>query len=66
MVTKDLLKEERDKIVLGLEETYRLLIQFKRQRKTPLIVVREGIIVAIDPEEVSATVKYKRDPGWQS
>jgi len=61
MVTKDFLKEERDKIVLGLEETYRQLIQLKRQSKSPLIMVREGIIVAIDPEEVSPTVKYKRE-----
>lgn len=63
MVTKDFLKEERDKIVLGLEESYRQLIQLKRQSKSPLIVVRKGIIVAIDPEEVSPTVKYKRENG---
>jgi len=60
MASKDQFKEERDKIVKGLEEAYRLLIEFKKQKHSPLIVSRNGVIKAIDPNDASPTVSYKR------
>lgn len=53
-------KEERDKIVKGLEEAYRRLIEFKKMKNSPLIVMRDGEIVALDPHTVPATTVYKR------
>ncbi|WP_339869989.1 hypothetical protein [uncultured Algoriphagus sp.] len=63
MGTKEQLKEERDRIVKGLEETYRKLIEYKKQKKSPMIVVRNGKIVAVDPNEILPTTLYKRNPG---
>ena len=57
------MKEERDKIVKGLEETYRKLIEYKKQKKSPMIVVRNGKIVAVDPNEILPTTLYKRNAG---
>jgi hypothetical protein len=63
MGTKEQLKEERDRIVKGLEETYRKLIEYKKQKKSPMIVVRNGKIVAVDPNEILPTTFYKRNAG---
>ncbi|MFD2201948.1 hypothetical protein [Shivajiella indica] len=63
METKDQLKEERDKIVKGLEEAYRKLVEFKKAKNSPLVVVRNGKIVEIDPYDVPPTILYKRGQG---
>jgi sulfur carrier protein ThiS len=63
METKEQLKEERDKIVKGLEETYRKLVEFKKAKNSPFVVVRNGKIVEIDPHEVPPTISYKRGQG---
>jgi hypothetical protein len=63
MGTKEQLKDERDRIVKGLEETYRKLIEFKKQKNSPMIVVRNGKIVAVDPNEIMPTILYKRNGG---
>lgn len=63
METKEQLKEERDRIVKGLEETYRRLLEYKKQKKSPMIVVRDGKIVAVDPNEMLPTTLYKRKAG---
>jgi imidazolonepropionase-like amidohydrolase len=63
MRTKEHFKEERDRIVKGLEETYRRLVEYKKQKKSPMIVVRDGKIVAVDPHEILPTTLYKRNLG---
>lgn len=63
MGTKEQLKKERDKIVKGLEETYRRLVEFKKQKNSPMIIMRDGKIVAIDPNEILPTTLYKRNAG---
>ncbi len=63
MDTEEQLKEERNKIVKGLEEAYRKLIEFKKAKNSPLVVVRNGKIVEIDPNDVPATILYKRGQG---
>lgn len=60
MGTKEQLKEERDRIVKGLEETYRKLVEFKKAKKSPMIVVRNGKIVEVDANEILPTTSYKR------
>ena len=59
MITNNL-KEERDKIVKGLEEAYRRLIIQKRQTNRPMVVVRDGKITEVDPHEMPSTTVYKR------
>lgn len=63
MDTKEQLKEERDKIVQGLEEAYRKLVAFKIQKNSPMIIIIDGAIVAADPKEMPTTVHYKRTTG---
>jgi hypothetical protein len=63
MGTKEQLKEERDRIVKGLEETYRRLVLYKKQKESPMIVMRNGKIVAVDPNEMLPTTLYKRNVG---
>jgi hypothetical protein len=45
-------EEEFDKILFGLEETYKNLVKFKREKNSPIIVEQDGKIVALDPFEV--------------
>lgn len=57
------LKEERDKIVLGLEETYRKLVEYKKQKNSPFIILVNGKIKAVDPNEMQPTILYRRNAG---
>lgn len=50
MTTVEKQIEQRDKILLGLEEAYRKLLIFKKQKNTPLVVMRGDKIVRIMPE----------------
>jgi len=50
--------ENRDKIIKGLELAYQKLIEFKKYKKTPLIVDRKGKIVEIEPDKILPTTSY--------
>lgn len=60
MGTKKQLKEERDKIVKGLEETYRRLLEVKKRNKSVMIIMKDGKVIAADLEDLMPTVQYKR------
>ena len=53
-------KEERDKIVKGLEESYKKLIEYKKQKNSPFIVLRDGKILEINPNELPPEIIYGR------
>lgn len=63
METKEQLKEERDKIVKGLGDTYRKLVLFKKERNSSMIVLREGKITEVDPNDILTTTIYQRNAG---
>lgn len=63
MGTKEQLKEERDKIVEGLEEAYRKLVLFKKEKNSPMIVLKDGKITEVDPNDMLPTTLYKRNAG---
>ncbi|WP_373511066.1 hypothetical protein [Persicitalea sp.] len=42
-------EELRDKLLKGLDKTYEKLIEFKKQKGTDLVVMRDGKIVRIKP-----------------
>jgi hypothetical protein len=63
MGTKEELKDERDKIVKGLEETYKRLLIFKKQKNSPMIIIRDGKIQAVDPNDLEPTIFYRRVVG---
>lgn len=54
-------QEERDKIIKGLEEAYKKLIEFKKQKNTPLVVSRNGEIMEVNPNKAFPTISYKRE-----
>ena len=63
MESKEQLKQERDRIVKGLEEAYRRLVEYKKTKGSPLIVSRNGKIEALDPNEIAPVTFYKRNVG---
>jgi len=49
-----------EKVRQGLEISFKKLIEFKKYKKTPLIILRDGKIEEIDPESLnSEQVAYK-------
>ena len=50
MTTVEKQIELRNKILLGLEKVYEKLIDFKKQKRTELVVMRDNKIVKIKPE----------------
>ena len=42
--------EFRDKVLKGLELSYQRLIEYKKQKNSELVVMRDGKIVRIKPE----------------
>ncbi len=50
MTTKNKEIELRDKILKGLEKVYEKLIEFKKEKKSELVIMKDGKIVRIKPE----------------
>lgn len=50
------------KIIEGLERADQRLLEFKKYKKTPLIVDKDGIIVEISPDKIKTRKNvYKRN-----
>ena len=49
MTQRDKQIELKDKIVKGLEKVYERLIEFKKEKKSELVVMRGGKIVKLKP-----------------
>lgn len=45
--------DNSDKIIEGLERAYQKLIEFKKYKKTPIIVSKDGKVVEIDPDKIT-------------
>jgi hypothetical protein len=50
MTTVEKQIELKNKILLGLEKVYEKLIEFKKQKNTELVVMKDNKIVKIKPE----------------
>ncbi len=53
------LKEQRAKIVNGLELTYKRLIEYKKRKNSPLVISKNGKVIELDPNNADTTTKYK-------
>lgn len=62
MGTEEIRKTERDLIVKGLEKAYIKMLEFKKQKNSPLIISRNGQVEAVNPNEMPPHVHYKRSP----
>lgn len=60
MGTKEQIRDINQKVIKGLEEAYRLMIEFKKRKNTPVIISKNGKVVEVDPNEILPTTKYKR------
>ena len=60
MGIKEQMQELEDKIARGLEEAYRKMVEFKKYKKTPMIVSKNGKVIEIEPENIQPTTIYKR------
>ena len=45
--------DNSDKIIDGLERAYIKLIEFKKYKKTPIIVSKDGKVVEINPDSIT-------------
>lgn len=59
MKTNKHIKEIREKIIKGLEEAYKSLVEFKKQKNSPLIISKDGKVIEVNPEEILPTTIYK-------
>jgi hypothetical protein len=50
MTTVEKQLELKDKILIGLEKVYERLIEFKKQKNTELVIIKDNKIVKIKPE----------------
>ncbi|WP_291115257.1 hypothetical protein [Flavobacterium sp. UBA6135] len=50
MTTVEKQLELKDKILIGLEKVYEKLIEFKKQKNTELVIIKDNKIVKIKPE----------------
>jgi len=41
--------ERRNKILMGLESSYKKMLEFKKQKKSEVVILREGKIVRLKP-----------------
>ena len=46
------LKELEDKVSKGLEEAHKKMVEFKKQKNSPLIVSRNGEVIEISAAEI--------------
>lgn len=51
---------EIEKIAQGLEEAYRRMIIFKRQKNSPVVISVNGEVKEVDPYEMPSTTTYHR------
>ena len=57
MGIKEQLKELEDKLSTGLEKAYSKMLEFKKQKGSPIIISKDGKILEIDPKKLLATRK---------
>ncbi len=55
------LRELEEKVSRGLKEAYRKMVEFKKKNNSPLIVSRDGKVIAIPPDEIPPTTSAKNE-----
>lgn len=59
MDNREQLRELKEQVNQGLKEAYRKMVEFKKRNNSPLIVSRNGKIIAIPPDEILPTTSAK-------
>lgn len=45
--------DNTEKIIVGLEMAYQKLIEFKKYKKTPIIISKDGKVVELNAEKIT-------------
>ena len=53
------MSNENAKILKGLENSYKKMVEFKKYKKSKIVELRDGKIVHIDPFLAEPEVKYQ-------
>jgi sulfur carrier protein ThiS len=53
------MNETSEKIIRGLELTYKKMIEFKKSKNSPVVVSQNGKVVELDPNTAPPTVVYQ-------
>ena len=61
MDNREQLRELKEQVTLGLKEAYRKMAEFKKRNNSPLIVSRNGKVIAIPPGEILPTTNAKNE-----
>ena len=61
MDSREQVSELRKQVNLGLKEAYRKMVEFKKKNNSPLIVSRDGKVIAIPPDEIPPTTCAKNE-----
>lgn len=58
MNDKNHIDEKTQKILRGLEVSYRRLVKFKLYKNSPLIISKNGVILEVSPEDIKPETEY--------
>ncbi|MGB7393774.1 MAG: hypothetical protein WA913_05215 [Pricia sp.] len=58
MGSKHKIDEQTQKLLTGLERSYQKLVEFKKYKKSPLVIEKDGVILEIQPDEIPLTTTY--------
>jgi hypothetical protein len=61
MKNKSQLQELEEKVNLGLKEAYRKMVEFKKRNNSPLIVSKNGQVMAIPSEDILSETNVKSE-----
>ncbi len=53
MGIKEQFKELEEKLTTGLEKAYSKMLEFKKQKDSPVIMSKNGEIVEVDPNQIT-------------
>jgi len=61
MDNREQLSELKEQVNQGLKEAYRKMVEFKKRNNSPLIVSRNGKVIAIPPDEIFPPTRAKNE-----
>lgn len=61
MDNREKLLELKEQVSLGLREAYRKMAEFKKRNNSPLIVSKNGKVIAIPADKIRPTTSAKNE-----
>ena len=61
MEIKENIHELESKLIKGLKEVKRRLLEFKKEKKSPLVVSKDGKVVKVHPDEMDDKNKDEKE-----